>query len=87
MTAPKYPIQNKNKITPTVLDTTKNKIRVTKVVQIMDMPKLSNIDRPSHTRIKKIIEILGASELPVNTVDQALTTEAPLPQNVVELKK
>ena len=55
ITAPVYPIQNKyethksiSEITPTVLDTTKNKTRVTKVVEITDMPKVSSIDKPSH---------------------------------------
>ena len=82
--APVYPIQNKNKthkpstkIRPTILDTTKNKAKVTKVVEITDMPKVSNIDKPSHPRIKKLIEILDTPELPVNTADQALTTETP----------
>ena len=39
--------------------------------------KVTNIDKPSHTRIKKIIEILDTPELPVNTTDQALTTKTP----------
>ena len=94
--APVYPTQNKNKthkpsskITPTILNTTKNKARVTKVVEITDMPKVSNIDKPSYTRIKKIIEILDTPALPVNTADQALTTETPPPppQNLIELKR
>ena len=57
ITAPVYPTQNKNKthkpsskIKPTVLDTIKNKARV---VEITDMPKVSNIDKPLHSRIKK----------------------------------
>ena len=41
------------------------------------MPKVSNIDKPSHLRIKKIIEILDTPKLPVNTAHQALTTETP----------
>ena len=61
ITALVYPTQNKNKthnssskVTPTVLDTTKNKTRVTKVVEITDMPKVSNIDKPSHPRYTRI---------------------------------
>ena len=38
------------------------------------MPKVSNIDKPSHSRIKKN-EILNTLELPLNSVDQALTAE------------
>ena len=38
------------------------------------MPKVSNIDKPSHSRIKKN-EILNTLELPLNSVDQALTLE------------
>ena len=94
ITAQVYPIQNKNKthkpsskIKPTILDTTKNKARVTKVVEITDMPKVRNIDKPSHPRIKKVIEILDTLELPVNTADQALTTETSPPQNLIELKR
>ena len=41
------------------------------------MPKVSNIDKPSHPRIKKVIEILDTPELPVSTADQALTTVTP----------
>ena len=59
-TAPVYPTQSKNKtqnssskIIPIVLDTTKNKTRVTKVVAIMDMSKISYIDKLLHPRIKK----------------------------------
>ena len=51
------------------------------------MPKVSNIDKPSHPRIKKVIEILDTLELPVNTADQALTTETSPPQNLIELKR
>ena len=66
ITAPVYPTQNNNsiqthksssKITPTVLDTTKNKTRAKNVVDITDMLKVSDIDKPLHPRIKKIIEI------------------------------
>ena len=60
ITAPVYPTQNDNKthkssskITPVVLDTTKNKTRVSKVIEITDMLKVSNIDNQSHHRIKK----------------------------------
>ena len=60
ITAPVYPTQNDNKthkssskITPVVLDTTKNKTRVSKVIEITDMLKVSNIDKQSHHRIKK----------------------------------
>ena len=88
ITAPLYPTQNKHKthkssskITPTVLDTTKNKTRVTKVVEITDMPKVSNIDKPSHPRIKKIIEIPDTPELPVNTATPAVATET-LPSRI-----
>ena len=56
--------------TPTVLDTTKNKTRLKKLVEIMDTPKVSNIDKPSHPKTRKIIEILDAPEIPVNTADQ-----------------
>ena len=49
--------------------------RVTKVVEITDIRKVSNLDKPSHPRIKKIIGIVDAPELPLNTTDQALTTE------------
>ena len=73
ITASVYPTQNKNKthksrikITSTILHTTKNKTRVTKVVEITDIPKVSNVDKPSHPRIKQIIEILNTPELPVN---------------------
>ena len=48
---------------------------MTKVVEITDIRKVSNIDKPSHPRIKKIIGIIDAPELPLNTTDQALTTE------------
>ena len=41
------------------------------------MPKVSNIDKPSHPRIKKITEILDTPELSVNTADWALTAETP----------
>ena len=59
--APVYPTQNKHethksssKIRPTVLDTTKNKNRVTKVVVITDkVSKVSNIYKPSHPRTNK----------------------------------
>ena len=71
-TAPVYPTQSKNKtqnssskIIPIVLDTTKNNTRVTKVVAIMDMSKISYIDKLLHPRIKK--RQLKLSELPVNT--------------------
>ena len=90
ITDPLYPTQNKHKthkssskITPTVLDTTKNKTRVTKVVEITDMPKVSNIDKPSHPRIKKIIEIPDTPELPVNTATPAVTTET-LPSRIYQ---
>ena len=59
-TAPVYPTQSKNKthnssskIIPIVLDTTKNKTRVIKVVAIMGMSKISYIDKLLHPRIKK----------------------------------
>ena len=94
ITVPVYPTQNKNKthkpsskITPTILNTTKNKARVTKVVEIAYMPKVSNIDKPSYTKIKKIIEILDTPELPVNTADQALTTETPPTTEFNRIKK
>ena len=94
ITVPVYPTQNKNKthkpsskITPTILNTTKNKARVTKVVEITYMPKVSNIDKPSYTKIKKIIEILDTPELPVNTADQALTTETPPTTEFNRIKK
>ena len=94
ITAPEYPTQNKNKthkssgkITPTVLDATKNKTRVIKVVEIMDMPKVINIYKPSDPRIKKIIEILDTSELPVNTADPALTIETPRITDLNRIKK
>ena len=45
--------KSRSKITPAVLGKTKNKNRVTKVVEITDMPKVSNIGKPSHPRIKK----------------------------------
>lgn len=55
-----YSTQNKNKtqepsgkITPTVLYTTKNKTRVTKVAKVTDIPKISNIDKVSHPRFEK----------------------------------
>ena len=51
------------------------------------MLKVSNINKPSHPRIKKIIEIPDTPELPVNTTDPALTTETPPPQNLIELKR
>ena len=50
------------------------------------MPKVSNTDKPSHPRIKKIIEILDTPELPVNTADQALATETP-PTTEFRIKK
>ena len=60
ITVPVYPTPKKHKtrksrskITPAVLGKTKNKNRVTKVVEITDMPKVSNIGKPSHPRIKK----------------------------------
>ena len=94
ITAPVYPTQNKNKthkpsskITPTILDTTKNKARVTKAVEITDMPKVSSIDKPSHPRIKKIIEILDTPELPVNIAYQALTKETPPTTEFSRIKK
>ena len=84
ITAPVYPTLNKNKthkssskITPTVLDSTKNKTRVTKVVEITDIPKTSNTGKSSLPKTKNINEILDTPELPVNTADQALTTETP----------
>ena len=39
------------------------------------MLKVSNIGKPTNPRIKQIIEVLDTPELPVNTVDQSLTTE------------
>ena len=42
---------------------------------ITGMPKVINIDKPSHPRIKKIIEILDTPELLVNTAGPALTRE------------
>ena len=42
---------------------------------ITGMPKVIIIDKPSHPRIKKIIEILDTPELLVNTAGPALTTE------------
>ena len=84
ITALVYPTPNKNKthkssskITPTALDTTKNKTRVTKVVGITDIPKISNTGKSSHPKTKNINEILDTPELPVNTANQALTTETP----------
>ena len=50
------------------------------------MPEVSNIDKPSHLRIKKIIEILDTPELPVNTADQALTTETPTTAELNRIK-
>ena len=85
---PVYPThKSSSKITPIVLDTTKNKTQVTKVVEITDMPKVSNTDKPSHPRIKKIIEILHTLELPINTADPALTTEAPPATKFNRIKK
>ena len=69
--------KSSSKITPALLDPTKSKTRVTKTVEITDMPKVSNIDKPSHPRIKKITEILDTPELSVNTADWALTAETP----------
>ena len=43
-------------------------------MELTDIPKISNIDKSSHHRIKKIIEILDTPELPA---DQALTKETP----------
>ena len=51
------------------------------------MSKVSNIGKRSHPRIKKTIEILDTTELPVNTADHALTTETHPPQNLIELKR
>ena len=94
ITAPVYPTQNDNKthkssskITPIVLDTTKNKTRVSKVIEITDMLKVSNIDKQSHHRIKKIIEILDTPELIVNKADQVLTTEALSTTKINRIKK
>ena len=50
------------------------------------MPEVSNIDKPSHLRIKKIIKILDTPELPVNTADQALTTETPTTAELNRIK-
>ena len=68
---------------------TKHKTQVTKAVEITDIPKVSNIDKPSHLKIEKFLEISNTPELPVNTADQALTTESPPPQakNLIELKR
>ena len=57
------------------------------VVEITDMPKVSKIDKPSHPRMKKIIEILDTPELLVNTADQALTTETPPTTEFNRIKK
>ena len=51
------------------------------------MPKVSNIDKPSYPRMKKIIEILDTPKLPVNTADQALTTETLLITKLNRIKK
>ena len=68
---------------------TKHETQVTKAVEITDIPKVSNIDKPSHLKIEKFLEIPNTPELPVNTADQALTTESPPPQakNLIELKR
>ena len=94
ITTPVYPTQNINKtqessskITPTVLDTTKNKTRVTRVVETTDMPKVSNIEKLSHPRFKKIIQILETPELPINTGDQVLATETPPTLEFNRIKK
>ena len=70
-----------------MLDTTKNKDRVTKVVETRDMPKVSKINKLSHPRITKINEILDTPESPVNTADQALTTETPSTTELNRIKK
>ena len=54
--------KSSNKITPTTLDVTESKTRVTKIVEITDIPKVSNV----YLTIKKIIEILYIPELHVN---------------------
>ena len=51
------------------------------------MPKVSNIDKSSHPRIKKIIEIADTPELPVNTTDLTLTTETPPTTEFNRIKK
>ena len=64
-----YPTPAKiRKLINTHLDATQSKTRVTKIVEITDISKVSHI----HPRIKKITEILDTPELPVNTIDQAL---------------
>ena len=70
-----------------MLDTTKNKDIVTKVVETRDMPKVSKINKLSHPRITKINEILDTPESPVNTADQALTTETPSTTEFNRIKK
>ena len=51
------------------------------------MPKVSNIDKPSYPRMKKIIKILDTPKLPVNTADQALTAETLLITKLNRIKK
>ena len=60
ITAAVYPTQNKHKthkssskITPTVLDTSKKKTRVTKIVENTDMLKVSNIENHHILESKK----------------------------------
>ena len=94
ITIPVYSTQNKNKtqepsgkITPTVLDTTKSKTKVTKVAEITDIPKISNIDKVSHPRFEKIIEFLDTPALRKNSGDQDLTKKAPPTVEFIKIKK
>ena len=61
--------KSSSKITPSVLNRTKNKTRVTQVVEITAILQVSCIEKSLQPRITKIIEIIDTPELPLNTSD------------------
>ena len=71
--------KSSSKITPSVLNRTKNKTKVTQVIEIPAILQVSSIEKSLQPRTTKITEIIDTPEWPVNTSDQALTTETTSP--------